>query len=103
MPFDLSELGVADLGGGEKRRFALDRAPCLKQFKRADVGDSGMPGTRSAGDDVHAGAGADFDLSIQLQREDRLADGWPGDRIGLGEFALGRQALSDWVGARRDL
>src|SRR6266404_4823926 len=103
MPFDLSELGVADLGGGEKRRFALDRTPCLKQLKRADVGDSGMPGMRSARYDIDARAGADFDLSVQLQREDCLADGWAGDRIGLGEFALRGQALSHWVGARRDL
>ena len=54
-----------------------------------------MAATRQARGDIDAGSETHFDQPIQLKGDDRLADGGPGDGVGLGKVALRGQPPAD--------
>jgi hypothetical protein len=88
-PLEFIELFVGYQQGGERTRLAFDGAAGFQQLEGAHVHLAGLTVPGQAGHHIDPGAQADIDQPVQLQGDDRLADGRAGDRIGLGQVALG--------------
>ncbi len=89
---------IGDRDRGERRRFALEQAPCLGQLERADVEPDHRRILGRIVDNEDASAVAGPDQPDHIERDHRLADRRAADLIFFGEVTFRRDAL-----ARREL
>ncbi len=95
--------GIVDQHRGEGAGFAFDQRPRFEDLERAEIGRIGFGVGRHARGDIDAGAGAHFDQSIELERENRFAHRRPRDTGRRRNVAFGRQARADGIIALRNL